>query len=100
MSRRRPASGAPAYGTGPATRITGPESGWAAGTSRPRSSAERAAAAQQDPEPYRSGSFDDMAAAHQEGMLSDDEYEVLSEAVAESKRAEDRRKAAKAADPA
>lgn len=61
---------------------------------------ERAAAAQQDPEAYRSGSFDDIAAAHQEGMLSDDEYEVLSEAVAESKRAEDRRKAAESADPA
>jgi len=61
---------------------------------------ERAAAAQQDPEPYRPGSFDDVAAAHQEGRLSDDEYEVLSEAAAESKRAEDRRKAAGPADSA
>jgi hypothetical protein len=60
---------------------------------------ERAAAAQQDPEPYRPGSFDDVAAAHQEGRLSDHEYEVLSEAVAESKRAEDRRAAAEPTDP-
>jgi hypothetical protein len=69
-------------------------------TPLPTTYLERAAAAQQDPEPYRSGSFDDVAAAHQEGMLSDDEYEVLSEAVAESKRAEDRRKAAESAGPA
>jgi hypothetical protein len=60
---------------------------------------ERAAAAQQDPEPYRPGSFDDVAAAHQEGQLSDEEYEVLSEAVAESKRAEDRHAAAEYTDP-
>jgi hypothetical protein len=40
-----------------------------------------------------------VAAAHQEGQLSDDEYEVLSEAAAESKRAEDRRPAAEPADP-
>jgi hypothetical protein len=62
-------------------------------TPAPTTYLERAAAAQQDPEPYRPGSFDDVAAAHQDGQLSDHEYEVLSEAVAESKRAEDRRKA-------
>jgi hypothetical protein len=50
---------------------------------------ELAAAAQQDPEPYVSGSFDDVAAAHQEGKLTDDQYAVLSEAVSDSKRAED-----------
>jgi hypothetical protein len=61
---------------------------------------ERATAAQQDPERYRPGSFDDVAAAHQEGRLSDHEYEVLSEAVADSKRAEDRRKDTGSADPA
>jgi hypothetical protein len=54
---------------------------------------ELAAAAQQDPEPYVSGSFDDVAAAHQEGKITDDEYAVLSEAVADSKRAQDRRRA-------
>lgn len=51
-----------------------------------------AAAAQDDPEVYVAGSFDDVAAAHQDGRLSDDEYTALSEAVAESKRAEDRRR--------
>lgn len=51
-----------------------------------------AASAQDDPEVYIEGSFDDVAAAHQDGRLSDDEYTVLSEAVAESKRAEDRRR--------
>ena len=61
---------------------------------------ELAAAAQQDPEPYRPGSFDDVVAAYDQGRLSDHEYEVLSEAVAESKRAEDRRKAAGPTDSA
>jgi hypothetical protein len=60
-------------------------------TPPPASYLELAAAAQEDPEPYLSGSFDDVAAAHQEGRISDHEYEILSEAVAESKRAEDRR---------
>jgi hypothetical protein len=52
---------------------------------------EMAARAQEDPEPYVPGSFDDVAAAFHRGDLSRDEYRVLSEAVAESKRAEDRR---------
>jgi len=52
-----------------------------------------AAAAQQDPDVYRPGSFDDVAAAHQAGRITDDEYVVLSEAVADSKRAEDQRNA-------
>ena len=58
-------------------------------TPLPRTYLERAAAAQQDPDPYLPGSFDEVAAAHQEGNLSDEQYAVLSEAVAESKRAED-----------
>jgi len=52
---------------------------------------EMAAAAQEDPEPYLAGSFDDVVAAYDLGKLSDAEYEVLSEAAAESNRAEDRR---------
>jgi hypothetical protein len=60
---------------------------------QPTTYLELAAAAQQDPEPYLSGSFDDVAAAHHSGEITDDEYAVLSEAVADSKRAEDRRKA-------
>jgi hypothetical protein len=58
-------------------------------TPAPTTYLELAAAAQQDPEPYVSGSFDDVAAAHQEGKITDDQYAVLSEAVSESKRAED-----------
>jgi hypothetical protein len=50
---------------------------------------EMAARAQEDPEPYVPGSFEDVAAAFHRGDLSRDEYRVLSEAVAESKRAED-----------
>jgi hypothetical protein len=52
---------------------------------------ELAARAQEDPEPYVPGSFDDVAAAFHRGDLSRDEYRILSEAVAEAKRAEDQR---------
>jgi hypothetical protein len=62
-------------------------------TPRPSTYLERAAAAQEDSDIYRPGSFDDVAAAHHEGKLTDQEYAVLSEAVAESKRAEDQRRA-------
>ncbi|MGH3275084.1 MAG: hypothetical protein ACRDNZ_12280 [Streptosporangiaceae bacterium] len=68
-------------------------------TPPPTTYLELAIAAQRDPEPYRPGSFDDVAAAHQEGKLSDHEYAALVEAVAESKRSEDRRRA-EAAEPA
>ena len=54
---------------------------------------EMAARAQEDPEPYIPGSFDDVSAAFHRGDLSRAEYRVLSEAVAESKRAEDEREA-------
>jgi hypothetical protein len=56
----------------------------------PASYLEMAARAQQDPEPYMAGSFDDVTDAYDRGELSRDEYRVLSEAVAESKQAEDR----------
>lgn len=62
-------------------------------TPLPTTYLERAAAAQQDPDPYLANSFDEVAAAHQRGEISDEEYAVLSEAVAESKREEDRRRA-------
>lgn len=58
----------------------------------PRSYIEMAAAAQQDPEPYIPGSFDDVVAAYDLGKITDAEYAVLAEAVAESKRAEDLRR--------
>jgi hypothetical protein len=50
---------------------------------------ELATAAQQDPEPYIPGSFDDVTAAYNRGELSDDEYEVLAHAMAEAKVAAD-----------
>lgn len=52
---------------------------------------ELAAAAQQDPEPYLPGSFDDVLAAYDRGELSREQYRVLADAVADSKRAEDQR---------
>ena len=66
----------------------------------PASYLEMAAAAQQDPEPYVPGSFDDVTAAFHRGDLSDDEYEVLARAMAESKRDEDRRISGEQADQA
>jgi hypothetical protein len=66
---------------------------------RPTTYLELAAAAEQDPEPYAPNSFDDVVAAYDRGMIDDQEYAVLSEAVADSKRAEDRRKAEESADP-
>lgn len=54
---------------------------------------ELAAAAQDDPDPYVPGSFDDVDAAYYQGKITDDQYEVLAEAMAESMRAEDRRRA-------
>jgi hypothetical protein len=56
----------------------------------PETYLEMAARGQEDPDPYVPGSWDDVAAAFFRHDLSADEYEVLSEAVAESKRAEDR----------
>ena len=54
---------------------------------------ELAARAQEDPDPYIPGSFDDVAAAFHRGELTNDQYEVLAEAMAESMRAEDQRRA-------
>ncbi len=61
--------------------------------SPPASYLEMAASAQEDPGPYVPGSFDDVSAAFHRGDLSRAEYRVLSEAVAESKRTEDKREA-------
>ena len=51
-----------------------------------------AATAERDPDPYLEGSFDDVAAAFHRGELSDVQYEVLAQAMAESMRQEDIRK--------
>jgi hypothetical protein len=57
----------------------------------PASYLEMAAAAQEDPEPYVPGSFDQVAAAYRRGEITRAQYRVLAEAVAESFRAEDKR---------
>lgn len=57
----------------------------------PTSYLEMAARTMEDPEPYVPGSFDDVTDAYDRGELSDDEYDVLAEAMAESKRNEDQR---------
>lgn len=44
----------------------------------------------QDPDVYQPGSFDEVIAAHQDGLITDEQYAALSEAVAEAKRAEDK----------
>jgi hypothetical protein len=67
-------------------------------TPPPATYLELAAAAQQDPEPYVPNSFDDVVAAYDLGRVSDEEYAVLSEAVADSRRAEDRRAGAGSSD--
>jgi hypothetical protein len=60
---------------------------------RPASYIELAIQALQDPEPYIPGSYDDVAAAFHRGDLSLDQFDLLSEAIAESMRAEDQRNA-------
>jgi hypothetical protein len=55
----------------------------------PASYTEMAAAAQEDPEPYVPGSFDELAAAYRRGDLTRAQYRALAEAVAESLRAEE-----------
>jgi hypothetical protein len=59
----------------------------------PASYLEMATRAQEDPEPYLPGSFDDVVDAYDRGDLSLVEYQVLSKAVAEAKRVEDEREA-------
>lgn len=62
-------------------------------TPTPTTYLELAARAQEDPDPFLPDSFDDVDAAYYEGKITDDQYDVLAQAMAESMRAEDRRKA-------
>ena len=57
---------------------------------RPANYQELAARAQEDPEPYVPGSWDDVADAYFAHELDEKQYRVLADAVAEAKRAEDR----------
>ena len=61
---------------------------------------EMAAAAQEDPEPYVPGSFEQVAGAYRHGDLTRAQYRVLADAVAESLRAEDQRTSSEQADQA
>jgi hypothetical protein len=58
----------------------------------PQTYLELAAAAQEDPEPLVSGSFDEVAAAYRRGELSRPDYRLLAEAAAEGMRREDMRR--------
>jgi hypothetical protein len=55
-------------------------------THDPQTYLEMAAIAQRDPEPDVPGSFDDVVAAYDRGLLTRDQYRTLAEAAAESMR--------------
>jgi len=59
-------------------------------TPRPQSYLERAARAEEDPDPYEPNSFDDVEAAFFRHDLSVEEYSSLRAAMAEALKAEDR----------
>ncbi|HUC55901.1 MAG TPA: hypothetical protein VMA95_00760 [Streptosporangiaceae bacterium] len=59
----------------------------------PQNYKEMASQEMQDPDPYVSGSYDDVAAAYHRGELSDEQYSTLIEAIATSKQIEDDRHA-------
>lgn len=59
--------------------------------SPPSSYREAAIAELQDPEPFPTDSYEDVAEAHHRGRLTDAQYEVLVRAIADSQRAEDER---------
>jgi hypothetical protein len=63
-------------------------------TTWPTTYRELAARAQEDPEPYVPGSFDDVAAAFHRGDLTSEQYQALAQAMADSMRAEDQRREA------
>jgi|SRR5580692_973323 hypothetical protein len=58
---------------------------------RPATYLELAARAQEDPDPYVPGSFDDVAVAFHRGDITREQYRVLAAAAAESIDAEDGR---------
>jgi hypothetical protein len=69
------------------------ERSWPRPKPPPASYLELAIEAQQDPEPYVPGSYDDVAAAYHRGDLTNEQYGVLAQAIADSVNAEDKRNA-------
>lgn len=62
---------------------------WPRRGTRPTTYAEYAKAELEDPEPYVPDSFDDVTLAYHRGDLSDEQYDVLAAAMAQSKAAQD-----------
>jgi hypothetical protein len=56
---------------------------------QPGSFLDAAAVDLEDPDPYTPGSYDDVVAAYDRGQLTNTQYAVLVEAIAESDRAKD-----------
>ena len=64
---------------------------WTPRQSSPTTTYEQLAKAElADPEPYIPGSFDDVTAAYHQGDLTDEQYDALANAMAESIRSSDR----------
>lgn len=59
-------------------------------TPSPQTYLEMAARAQEDPDPYEPGSFDDVEAAFFQHELTVEEFDTLRTAMAEALKAEDR----------
>jgi hypothetical protein len=59
-------------------------------TPPPQNYLERAARAEEDPDPYESNSFDDVEAAFFQHELSVEEFDTLKAAMAEAVKAEER----------
>lgn len=57
--------------------------------SDPKNYTELAMSAAKDPEPYIAGSYDDVALAYHQGQLTDSQYTVLVDSIAESRRIHD-----------
>jgi hypothetical protein len=56
---------------------------------RPATAEELFRLAEQDPEPNLEGSVDDFYAARQRGLVTDEEYTVLAQAISEGIRSDD-----------
>ena len=56
----------------------------------PASYEDLATRAQEDPDPWLPGSWDDVSTAYHRHEISDDQYDILAVAAAEAERAEDR----------